>query len=131
MTDFKNLNLSDGGLVALLNFILSMLQEDRKNAMEHHDLLAGMLAGSTEAAGMTTLEFQLLLNDISTALTGFLKNSATSTEQAIKIAKIMADHLSKLDRNASLTEDDREQIEDAIQKLTDEKSTLDNIIDFE
>ena len=132
MTNFKKLNLSDGSLIQLLNTILSMLQEDRKNATEHHDLLATMLA-TTEATagGMGTLELQLLLNDLTTALTGFLKNRAQSTDQTIKVAKILADHMTKIDRNSALTEEERDQIEDTIKGLTDEKNTISSQIDFE
>ena len=132
MTNFKSLNLSDSSLIQLLNTILSMLQEDRKNATEHHDLLATMLATvEGTAGGMGTIELQILLGDLATGLTGFLKNIAQSTDQTIKVAKIMANHLTKIDRNAVLTEDERDQIEDTIKSLTDEKDTLSKQIDFE
>jgi len=127
--DFNNnLNLSDESLVHLLNFILSMVQEDRKNAMDHHDTLSSMLGGPAGAEGMSSYELQLLLNDLSTALTGFIKNSAQSTEQAIKVAKIMADHLTKMDTSSTLSEDDRSQIEEALRDFEDERDELDNII---
>jgi hypothetical protein len=130
MTNFKNLNLSDDSLVGLLNFILSMIQEDRKNALDHHDTLSGMLGGPAGAEGMTSLELQLLLNDLSTALTGFIKNSAQSTEQAIKIAQLMANHLTKMDKSSTLSEQDRDQIQAAVSGLVEEKEELDNIINF-
>lgn len=117
----QRLNLSDESLVALLNFILDMVQEDRKNALDHHDTLASMLGGPPGAEGMTGLELQLLLNDLSQALTGFLNNSAKSTEQAIKVAQIMATHLTKMDKSATLTEDDRAEIEAAVQEFTEIK----------
>lgn len=132
MGDFKpkNLNLSDESLIHLLNFILSMIQEDRKNAMDHHDTLSSMLGGPAGAEGMTSLEMQLFLNDLSAALTGFIKNTAQSTEQAIKVAKIMADHLTKMDKSSTLSEHDREEIEAAIGEFKSELKEMDNIVDI-
>jgi hypothetical protein len=93
--------------------------------------LASMLGGPAGAEGMTSLEMQLLLNDVSTALTGFLKNSAQSTDQAIKIANLMASHMGKMDTSSTLTDDDRAQIQDAIGLLEDEKDDIqDNILTF-
>ena len=54
--DLKNINLNDDSLIHLLNFILSMIKEDRRNALDHHDTLAGMLGGPPGAEGMTGLE---------------------------------------------------------------------------
>ena len=125
MYDSLKLNLSDESLVHLLNFILVLIKEDRKNALDHHDTLSGMLGGPAGAEGMSSLELQLLLNDLSAALTGFLKNSAQSTEQAIKVAKIMADHLTKMEASATLTEDDREEIENALKGFADEAEAMD------
>jgi len=127
MSDFSKLNLSDDSLIHLLNFILTMIKEDRKNAMDHHDILAGMLGNSAGEAGMSTYEAQLLLNDISTALTGFIKNTAQSTEQAIKIAQLMANHLTRMDKSSTLSEDDRAQIEEALKDLNEEQDILGNI----
>jgi len=124
----QNLNLSDESLIGLLNYILSMIKEDRNNAMMHHDTLAVMLSGAPGAEGMSGIELQLLLNDLSAALTGFLKNTATATDQAIKIAKIMAEHLVKMDKSTTLTEEDRKQIDEALENLQSERDALGNII---
>lgn len=128
MNENIKLDLSDESLVHLLNFILSMVKEDRTNALNHHDTLAGMLGGPPGAEGMSSLELQLLLNDLSTALTGFIKNSAQSTDQAIKVAQIMANHLTKMDRSATLTDDDRADIESALAGLEQHKDALDDMI---
>ena len=123
-----NCEISDESLTHLLNFILSMLQEDRTNALQHHDTLSTMLGGPAGAEGMTGLELQLLVQDLSAALTGFIKNSAQSTDQAIKVAQIMAGRLAKINASSSLTEDDRAEIEETIQNLNIEKDKMTNVI---
>ena len=105
-----------------------MLQEDRTNALQHHDTLSTMLGGPAGAEGMTGLELQLLVQDLSAALTGFIKNSAQSTDQAIKVAQIMAGRLAKINASSSLTEDDRAEIEETIQNLNIEKDKMTNVI---
>lgn len=115
MVDKIKLDLSDESLIHLLNFILSMSVEDRNNALQHHDTLSELLGGPPGAEGMTGVEMQLLLNDLSQALTGFLNNCSRSTDQAIKIAQIMANHLVKMDRSASISENDRAEIERALE----------------
>ena len=127
MEKFNHLDMSDESLMNLLNFIMSMIKEDRENALSHHDTLAGMLGGPAGAEGMTSLEMQLFLNDLSTALTGFIKNSAQSTDQAIKIAKIMADHLTKMEKSATITDEDREQIESALKGISETTTGLSNV----
>lgn len=129
MYDNLKLNLSDESLVHLLNFILSMVREDRKNALDHHDTLAGMLGGPAGAEGMTSLELQLLLNDVSQALQGFLTNSGKCTEQAIKVAQIMAGHLIKMDKSATLTDADRADIEQALADFQEVSNNGKRLID--
>lgn len=123
------LDLSDESLVHLLNFILSMVKEDRKNALDHHDTLASMLGGPAGAEGMTGVELQLLLNDLSQALNGFLANSGKCTEQAIKVAQLMANHLTKMDKSATLTDDDRAEIEAALADFDEIKSEATSLKD--
>ena len=129
--DLNKLNLNDESLVHLLNFILSMIKEDRKNALDHHDTLASMLGGPPGAEGMTGLELQLLLNDLSAALQGFLKNSAQSTDQAIKIAQLMANHLTKMDKSTTLSEDDRAEIEELAKEFQTEKGIISDSFKFD
>lgn len=129
--DLNKLNLSDDSLIHLLNFILSMIKEDRKNALDHHDTLASMLGGPPGAEGMSGLELQLLLNDLSAALQGFLKNSAQSTDQAIKIAQLMANHLTKMDKSTTLSDDDRAEIEELAKEFTEEKNLISDSFKFD
>ena len=129
--DLSKLNLSDDSLIHLLNFILSMIKEDRKNALDHHDTLSSMLNGPPGAEGMTGLELQLLLNDLSAALQGFLKNSAQSTDQAIKIAQIMANHLTKMDKSTTLSDDDRAEIENLAKEFQEERGILADSFKFD
>ena len=129
--DLKNINLNDDSLIHLLNFILSMIKEDRRNALDHHDTLAGMLGGPPGAEGMTGLELQLLLNDLSAALSGFLKNSAQSTDQAIKIAQLMCNHMGKMDKSASLSDDDRDEIEKLAVEFQKEQGIISDSFKFD
>lgn len=133
MSDFslQKINLSDESLVHLLNFILSMVKEDRQNALNHHDTLAGLLSGPPGSEGMSGTEIQLLLNDLSNALTSFLKNSAQSTDQAIKVATILANHLTKMEKNASLTDDDRESIQNLVSNIKDTKTGFETLEDID
>ena len=129
--DLKNINLNDDSLIHLLNFILSMIKEDRRNALDHHDTLASMLGGPHGAEGMTGLELQLLLNYLSAALSGFLKNSAQSTDQAIKIAQLMCNHMGKMDKSASLSDDDRDEIEKLAVEFQKEQGIISDSFKFD
>lgn len=123
---FGKLELSDDSLSHLLNFILSMVQEDRKNALDMYDTLAGMVTGP---GGFDNLGAEgIMISDITNGLTAFLKNSSQSTEQAIKIANVMANHLVKMDRSATLTDADREEIAAAAEAFKNEKKEIDNIL---
>lgn len=127
--DFKKLDMSDESLVHLLNFILSMIREDRTNALAHHDTLTAMLEGAPGVEAMDGVTMQVLLADISGGLSSFLKNSAQSTDQAIKVAKILADHLTKIDRSDDFTEEDRDSIQKMVEKISEEKDLLMKDID--
>lgn len=123
---FGKLELSDDSLIHLLNFILSMVQEDRKNALDVYDTLAGMVTGP---GGFDELGVQgVMIGDVTNGLTSFLKNCSMSTEQAIKIANVMANHLVRMDRSATLTDADREEIAAAAEAFKNEKKEIDNIL---
>jgi len=124
MADIKNLELSDESLAHLLNFILSMLKEDRGNALAQYETLSGLISGPD---GFGDLD-GIMLNDIANGLSSFMKNSAQSTDQAIKVAGILANHLLKMDKNSTLTDDDRLEIEEMGKKLVQEKEDIGNII---
>lgn len=120
MSDIKNLDLSDESLGHLLNFILSMIKEDRKNALDQYGTLSSLISGPS---GFSDLD-GIMLNDIANGLSSFMKNSAQSTDQAIKIAGILANHLVKMDKSSTLTDDDRLEIERLGKDLMSERDGI-------
>lgn len=125
MTENIKLNLSDESLIHLLNFILSLVQDDRKNALDLYDTLAGMVTGP---GGFDSLGAEgIMIKDVTDGLSAFLKNSSQSTEQAIKIANILANHLIKMEKSTVLTDEDRAEIERTIGSLVEEKKIIDNV----
>lgn len=127
MADFKNLNLSDESLTLLLQFVLQNIGEDRKLALENYETLSAMLGGGD---GMTGLEIQLMLQELSSALTGFLNSASKSTDNAIKIAKIMSDHINKMNTEETLTNLDRDKIENLVKEAKAERSEIENVIEM-
>lgn len=111
----------------LLNFVLSMIKQDRENALTQYDNLSDNLSGAG-FDDMNGISASLLLKDTAEALTSFLKNSSQSTDQAIKVAQILANHLIKMDKNSTLTDADREEIESTVKGLVSETKEIDNIL---
>lgn len=125
MTDLtKKLDLDEDSLVFLLNFILDNIKEDRQLALQHHDTLSHILNGAP--GDLSGVEMQLLMNDLSQSLTNFLNTASLSTERAIKIAKILADLMTKMEASSMLTENDRESIEEMVTGFQDEQEAIDN-----
>jgi hypothetical protein len=123
----QNLNLDQTSLVFVLNFILKNISEDRELALQHHDTLATIIQGAPGNESLTDLEIQLMLKDLSAALNDFLASASKSTDNAIKIAKILSDHLNKMPEEQSITVEDREMLENMIRG--DDES--ENIFDME
>lgn len=120
MSDVKKLDLSDESLGHLLNFILSMIKQDRQNALNQYTTLSSLISGPDGFAGLDGI----MLNDIANGLSSFMKNSAQSTDQAIKIAGILANHLIKMDKSSTLTDDDRLEIEKLGKELIVERDSF-------
>ena len=125
-----NLKLDEKSLEFLLNFIMENLKEDRELALQHHDTLASLLSGPPGSEGMSALDVQLMLQEVSTALKNFMSQATTSTEQAIKIAKIMSDILIKSDPSEALSDDERADLESLLGGLQEEKDNF-NIFNLE
>lgn len=125
----KNLNLDETSLVFVLNFIMKSISEDRELALQHHDSLASVIQGAPGNESLTDLEIQLLLKDLSTAINDFLSSAAKSTDNAIKIAKILSEHLNKMEKDDEITDEDRQMLREMME---DEKEKIaDSIIDIE
>ena len=128
----KNLNLDETSLIFVLNFIMKSISEDRELALQHHDSLASVIQGAPGNESLTDLEIQLLLKDLSTAINDFLSSAAKSTDNAIKIAKILSEHLSKMDKDEEITDEDREMLRSMMEQGEDEQVSIKNsIIDIE
>lgn len=124
----KSLTLDETSLVFVLNFILKNISEDRELALQHHDTLATIIQGAPGNESLTDLEIQLMLKDLSTALNDFLASASKSTDNAIKIAKILSDHLNKMPDEQAITAEDREMLENMLKNNDGEPE---NIIDME
>lgn len=119
------IKLDEASLEFILNFVLKNLKEDRHLALQHHDTLASLLQGTSgEGSG---LEIQLMVQELSSALTNFLNSASLSTERAIKIAKILSDILVKSDADTTLSDDERAEIEGMIGGLQEEKDNIDSV----
>ena len=125
------LRLDEHRLEFLLNFIMTNLKEDRRMALEHHEVLSSLLNGAPHSQGLSGLEIQMMLEQLSNALQKFMQSASTSTDQAIKIAKIMSDILIKSDPADSLTDAERADIERLMGGLQEEKDKIGNIIDMD
>lgn len=107
-----NINsINETSLTLLLNFALSNLSEEREAALQHHDVLSSMLNGPPGGDGLSGLEIQLMTQTLSAALNNFLGSASKSTEQIIKIAKLLADYMLKVQNDDLITDDDREALE--------------------
>lgn len=117
----KNFNLDEESLRLILKLGLDNLCEDRKNAIEHHDTLSNLLEGTSESDGLSTLEIQMMVQELSAALKNFLDSSTKSTENIIKIAKILSDHIKTKYDGDDVSEEDREFLEEMIRRTEDDE----------
>jgi hypothetical protein len=117
------LDLDRTSLVKMLNFILNNLKDDRRLALQHHTILSHMLNG-VASAGLSTLELQMMIQDLSSSLNGFLTSASKSTENAIKMSKIMADAIKYAPQADGLTDKDRDNLADLMAGLDQEKTEL-------
>ena len=117
MGNVPGLKLDEKSLELILNYIMKNVDEDREMALQHHDTLALLLQGAPSDGGMSGLEIQLMVEQLSDALTKFLNSASKSTESALKIAKILSDVLVKMDPEETLTDEDRAEIEALSSKL--------------
>ena len=127
--DIQKLGLDEDSLEFLLNFILNNVKEDREIALQHHDTLAGLLQG-VSGDGMNAMEIQMMAKELSEALKAFMSSAAVTTDQAIKIAKILSDLLVKADPAETLTDKERGDLEELIGGLKEEKDEQKNIINL-
>lgn len=111
MGNIPGLKLDEKSLEMILNYIMKNVDEDREMALQHHDTLATLLQGAPGDGAMSGLEIQLMVEQLSDALTKFLNTASKSTESALKIAKILSDVLLKMDPEETLTDEDRAEIE--------------------
>jgi len=125
MSEDKRIKLDEASLEFILNFTLENLKEDRRLALEHHTILSSLLSGqNADGEDLSGIEIQMIVQELSGALTNFLKSAATSTEQGLKMAKILSDLLTKIDTDTILTDEDRASIEEMVGGFEDEKQTL-------
>lgn len=117
------LELDRASLVKMLNFILTNLKDDRRLALQHHTILSHMLNG-VAGAGLSTLELQMMIQDLSSSLNGFLTSASKSTENAIKMSKIMSDAIKNSPQVDGLTDKDRDNLADLMEGLSEEKTAL-------
>lgn len=117
------LELDRASLVKMLNFILTNLKDDRRLALQHHTILSHMLNG-VASAGLSTLELQMMIQDLSSSLNGFLTSASKSTENAIKMSKIMSDAIKNSPQADGLTDDDRDNLASLMEGLKEEKTAL-------
>ena len=103
------IKLDEVSLEMVLNLALERVNEDREMAIRHHNTLRD----EVEANGWGD---QLTLQELASSLSGFLANASLSTEKLIKISKILADLLVKIDSDDTLTDADRAEIEDMVKK---------------
>ncbi len=127
MAKKTTLTISESSLEFMLNFTLDNLKEDRELALQHHQVLAGLLHGA-DGAELSALEVQMMVQELSAALTNFLRSASVSTEQGLKMAKLLADQLSKIDNDDNLTDEERADIETMLGGFEAER---DNIINIE
>lgn len=129
------LDLTEDSLVYLINMILKNINEDRTQALQYADILAATINGPQGSDGVLSLESELLLKELSVALTGFLKTASDSTERALKLAKLLVDFLIKVQDDEIISDEEREAIAkdaaDAIARAESQKKDIDsNIREF-
>ena len=120
------LSINEQSLEFMLNFTLDNLKEDRRLALQHHGVLAGLLQGA-DGAELSALEVQMMVQELSAALTNFLRSASVSTEQGLKMAKLLADQLSKIDSEDTLTDEERADIESMLGGFEAERDNIVNI----
>jgi len=123
----NNIKLDEASLEFILNMTLDNLKEDRSMALRHHSTLSSLLSGASGDEALSGLEIQMMVQELSMALTNFLKSAATSTEQGLKMAKILADLITKMPSDDTLTDEDRASIESMIGKYSNEKENIDTV----
>ena len=120
----SGLKLDERSLEFILNFTLENLKEDRKLALGHHDTLASLLTGASGEAD-SDLEIQMAVQELSAALVNFLRSASTSTEQGIKLAKILSDILANQEEGGGFSDEERQDMIDMARDMEDEKNKID------
>ena len=118
------IKLDEQSLELILNLVLNNLTQERELALGHHATLSTLLNGATGDEQLTGLEVQMMVQELSSALTGFLNSASLSTDKAIKVAKILSDLLSKMDADDTLTDADRADIESMVTGFEDEAAAV-------
>jgi len=130
-----SLKLDTDSVVLLLNFILNNIKEDRKMALTEYSALSNALELATSQDILSTIESQLIEQNISKALSGFLDSASKSTDNAIKVCKLLSDHLIKNakttkadeqseDDEFTLSDIDRKEIENKVVQLQKEQQAI-------
>ena len=123
----RELGVDEASLIKLLNFIYENIKEDRKLALEHHDNVSKVLNGGINADD-NGVAFTLILSDATEALKRFLDSSSKSIDQALKMAKIIADMSLKTKQGTlDLSDDTRILIEEQAKRLDEERKNNDKI----
>lgn len=107
----QNLRLDETTLVYILDVAFKNIAEDREIALQYNDSLSSMINGIPGNEGLSDLEVQLMLKDLSDAIDRFLSTATKSTDNIIKLAKILSDHLVKSPAEDAITKEDRELLE--------------------
>lgn len=107
----QSLRLDETTLIYILDVAFKNIAEDREIALQYNDSLSSMINGIPGNEGLSDLEVQLMLKDLSDAIDRFLSTATKSTDNVIKLAKILSDHLVKNPTEDGITKEDRELLE--------------------
>lgn len=122
MAEFKKISINEQSLAYLLNLVLNNVREERNIAMINYNNLTGLTTGSDVA------EILMLSKDISESINGFLNSANKSTEQILKMAKVISDYMLKAQDNDLISDEDRMDIENLVKSANEEIEKNNGII---
>lgn len=120
----QRIELDNKSMTFLLNWILENINKDRELAISHHKELNGLLTEIGSSLGGDVEQLPFLLQNASNGLRDFLNTALKSTEAAIKLAKLLSDHVLSMSGEGDIDEDDREKIEKLVDKMQKEKEEI-------
>ena len=104
----KRLALDSESIVFILNYILMNIEEDRRLALTHHDALNEAI---DTMGGLGGGELVLLVEPFAKSIVGFLDSTSKSTDNAIKVAKLLSDYVLKIQATSqAFSDEERDQI---------------------